>query len=69
MPEEAKATKSPKPIKISKLDEGNRSVAELAKLINPAVLVGRPPQNMMRSYNVSPRNDVEQDGTAGGVTA
>ena len=68
MPDEQRASKSPKPKKISKLDEGNRSVAELAKLINPAVLHGRPPLNMMRSYNVSPRNYVGQDSTAGGVT-
>ena len=32
-------------------------IADLAKLINPAVLHGRPPQNMMRSYQGSPRND------------
>ena len=57
--------------KIGSLEEEEKpmKIADLAKLLNPAVLLGRPQQNLNRSYQAPSRTDFRSDSTAGGVTA
>ena len=59
--------------KIGSLEEEEKpmKIADLAKLLNPAVVFGpRPQQNLDRSYQAPPRTDFGFDDTfVGGVTA
>ena len=56
--------------KIGSLEEEKpMKIADLAKLLNPAVLLGRPQQNLNRSYQAPSRTAFGLDNTAGGVTA